>query len=326
MILTPEHSGLKRLIGFKRVTLTTHPGADADGLGSALALRAGLKQLGIATEIILPDPLYRRVAFLAEGIPIQVFGTGDSSEDWIAKSDCVVSLDTLGPGRHSPLGKWVALHGVETLAIDHHLGESESTDLLFPDVAATGEIVFGIFEAMNLEITPAVASWLYASLSSDTCSFRFVRGRAEIFDIAATLIRCGADPWAIQEGLFQSSSSDALQLFARAAARRTYLADQRVALVWFEENALSDLTLDRDDFRDMIQLLISEDTVRVAITVTSRGPSEYKLSMRGRKGVNLVPLARKFGGGGHAQACGATAFESESTILQVLNDKIDQFV
>ena len=321
-----EHPGLRRLAEAGQVTLTTHPGADADGLGSALALRAGLIQRGIRAEIVLPDPLYRRVRFLAEGVPILVFGEDSQAEEWISESDLVVSLDTLGPGRHTGLGRYLKGNPVPTLAIDHHLGKSSSDDLLFPEVTATGEIVFGIFESLELEITPQIASWLYASMSSDTCSFRFVRGRAELFETASKLIRCGADPWTIQEGLYQSSSSNALDLFARAAERRQYLVGGKVALVWFEATALSDLDLDRDDYRDLIQALISEENVRIAITVTARGEKEYKLSMRGRKGVNLVPLAQEFGGGGHAQACGATAHLTESEIRHILNDRIDQFV
>ena len=319
------HPGVGLLREARQVTLSTHWGADADGLGSALALRAGLQSLGISAKVILPNPLFDRVAFLDWNSEVLVWDQGNEASSWLSESDLVVLLDTSSLGSHELLGSAVENSDLPMMAIDHHLGESSSQSLVFPDAAATGEIVFETLRCLGAEVTPEMASWLFASISSDTCSFRFVRGRAETFRMGARLIDAGADPWKIQEGLYQSVSSDALRLFGRAEARRAFYADGRVAVVWFEPGALEDLTLDRDDHRDLIQNLIAQRNIRAAITVTERKDGPTKLSFRGRKGVNLEPMAREFGGGGHAQACGATLSIETHALKTALQEKLSNF-
>lgn len=315
-----EHPGVQRIREARRITLSTHMGADADGLGSALALRQALEHLGVEARVILPDPLFRRVAFLDWNHEIWVYGRDASASEWLETSDLVVILDTLSLGSRSTLSQALKAAKTPVIAIDHHLGTSGTEDILFSDAAATGEIVYHLTEELGVTRTPQMASWIFASISSDTCSFRFVRGRAETFRMAGTLVDEGADPWKVQEGLYQSSSRDAITLLSRAFERMERHAKGRVIVVWFDAGSLDDLHLDRDDHRDLIQILISQAGVLAALTVTGQGEEVFKLSFRGRKGVNLEPIARKFGGGGHAQACGATLHLNPETLRERLLD------
>ena len=189
-----DHPGMTRLRQAQKVTLSTHWGADADGLGSALALREGLEGLGIEARVILPNPLFRRVAFLDWNQEVLVWGEGDEGESWLADSDLVVLLDTTSLGSHEKLGSALKSASIPMMSIDHHLGETSEENLVFSDAAATGEVVFEVLGCLGVQLSPDMASWLFASVSSDTCSFRFVRGRAETFRLGAKLVDAGADP------------------------------------------------------------------------------------------------------------------------------------
>ena len=317
-----DHPGLKIICEAKQVTLSTHWGADADGLGSCLALREGLERLGIRAKVIVPNPLFRRVSFLDWNGTVEVWREDSETSEWMENSDVVVLLDTTSLGAHEKLGQAVKRSQLPIVSIDHHLGESSPLDIVAPDAAATGEMVYKILTSLDIELTPDMASWLFASISSDTCSFRFVRGRAETFRMGARLIDAGADPWKIQEGLYQSVSTDAPRLFSRATERMKLLGGGKVVLVWFESGALDGLDLDRDDHRDLIQFLISQQGVLAAVTVTERAKDDFKLSFRSRKGINVQPIAKRFGGGGHAQACGATLALSEGSLRERLEHEL----
>ena len=320
--ISRNHRGLQSICESKQVTLSTHWGADADGLGSALALRSGLATLGIRAKVIIPNPLFRRVAFLDWNQEVEVWHQESAASKWMAESDLVVLLDTTSLGTHEELGQAVERSKLPIVSIDHHLGESSELDIVAPDAAATGEMVYHILRVLDVDLTEDMASWLFASISSDTCSFRFVRGRAETFRMAATLIEAGADPWRIQEGLYQSVSTDTPKLFSRACERMKLISDGKVVLVWLEAGVLDDLSLDRDDHRDLIQFLIAQEGVQAAVTVTERDEGDFKLSFRGRKGMNLQPIAKSFGGGGHAQACGATVAIDGATLQEQLITKL----
>jgi phosphoesterase RecJ-like protein len=110
-----------------------------------------------------------------------------------------------------------------------------------------------------------------------------------------------------QRELFQSLSVDGITMLARgmAATRRSH--SDEYAWVVIDDAVVGGLELDREDFRDLVQHLIAVSSVRVAATLTPV-PSEKKirLSLRAKDGINVEPIARRLGGGGHAQACGAT--------------------
>lgn len=56
-----------------------------------------------------------------------------------------------------------------------------------------------------------------------------------------------------------------------------------------------------------------------AIMYFSRGPKIWKISMfTDKEGIDLYPLAKKLGGGGHSQACGFTATDIMKTIPQLI--------
>ena len=169
-----EHKGLQSICGAKKVTLSTHWGADADGLGSALALRKGLEFLGIEAKVILPNPLFRRVSFLDWNQEVEVWKKDSLASEWMAESDLVVLLDTTSLGSHEELGQELKRSGLPIVSIDHHLGESSPLDIVASDAAATGEMVYHILRMLDVAITPDMASWLFASICSDTCSYSFV--------------------------------------------------------------------------------------------------------------------------------------------------------
>ncbi len=325
-MLTKLHPGVQALLAADQIVLSTHMGADADGLGSALALSHALQALGKKARVVLPDPIFRRVRFLDGEGECLIYGVDAEAEHFVQNADQVVILDTLVMRGSSALVSRLEEQALPTFAIDHHLGTGRPCDILVSDAAATGEIVFHLVQELQVPVSPKMATWLFASISSDTHSFRFVRGRAETFRMAARLVEAGADPWFVQEGLYQSASPDALLLKSRVFGSAEKRCEGRAIIAWISQEMVADLTLDRDDHRELIQDLISQEGVRAAVTIMQVKDGSYKLSFRGRAGLNLEPIARSLGGGGHAQACGASTSLEEESLRHQIESQIDQML
>jgi len=61
-----------------------------------------------------------------------------------------------------------------------------------------------------------------------------------------------------------------------------------------------------DDLRDITNLLLDIEGVKVSVVFKQRKNGEFKISFRSRKPVNVNRVAMQFGGGGHENASGAT--------------------
>ena len=86
-----------------------------------------------------------------------------------------------------------------TFCIDHHCDNSINADFKYveEDCGACSEIVFKLLQAMNVHITKNIADLLYTALVTDTRCFQTSDTSSQSFEIAAELVRVGADNYNI---------------------------------------------------------------------------------------------------------------------------------
>jgi phosphoesterase RecJ-like protein len=96
---------------------------------------------------------------------------------------------------------------------------------------------------------------------------------------------------------------------ARATEACTLAHDGRLAYVVLEPAMLRGLDVDREVYREVISHLLSIEGVLVAATfkVEGSGRTTVRMSLRSKSAVEVVEIAKAYGGGGHAHACGAHA-------------------
>jgi bifunctional oligoribonuclease and PAP phosphatase NrnA len=172
-----------------RFLLTTHEGPDGDALGSLLAMHQLLGQLGKDSVMFLaakefPLPIEYRFLPLEE-----VF-----HEPPADMADRVVVFLDCGNIDRMPF-EFLRDDGVRILNIDHHHDNTRFGDVNLVDTAAssTAEIVYGLAQQLEAEITPAMASALYVGLVTDTGRFMYENTNADTHRIAAALIDAGVD-------------------------------------------------------------------------------------------------------------------------------------
>ena len=311
---------LEAIRAARRLLLVGHVKPDGDCLGAQAALSRTLTALGKEVFVLNTDPLPSALDFLGEGTRFRVFSGGD-----LPAHDACVFLDFCELDRCGALADPIRAANSRKIVIDHHLHHGEPWwDAAYVDVraAATGLLVRRIARELGVELDVHAARGVYTSLVTDTGWFKYSNTDAETFQAAAEMVAAGVEPAQLFASIYQRSSRDEPRGIARALARLEYHDRGKVALV--------DLPLAQGEEADLadsdavLDLLRSVETVEVVLFVREGRDGTCKLSARSKTARNVNELARRFQGGGHAKASGATLrmplAEAKSRLLAAARD------
>lgn len=307
--MTPERTfdaeqerALALLRASRRFLLVGHVRPDGDCLGSQGALARGLQGLGKEVVILNADPPAPAFDYLARELPYAVYSGGE-----LPAHDVVVLLDFNELARTGPMAPAIARYPSRKLVIDHHPYEGRPWwDACFVDVSAsaTGVLVWRILGALGAPVDALVARAVFTSLVTDTGWFRYSNTDRETLALAAELVAHGAEPATLFGALFQRRTAGEPHALAAVLARLDYHAGGRLAVV--DQPLGNGGAPALDDGDPVLDILRSVEGVEVVLYVRETEPGQCKVSARSKTGFDVNRLARRFGGGGHAKAAGAT--------------------
>lgn len=289
----------------QRFLVLTHVRPDGDAIGSQLGMVDLLEQLGKQSRPVIGSRLPSRYRFLDPEKRIQRFGPGNDCFQW---ADAVVIVDTGVWAQLGDCGRALKESQRPRVVIDHHLTQDDlgATQLVDTSAEACGRLIVEAFDVFGKEPSPAAATGLFVALAMDTGWFHHSSMRAETFDLAARLVRRGADPAHLYQHLYERGSLARTRLLGRMLERMQTLHEGRLA---FSEVLFSDYAATGavpEDTEDFVQYCRAIEGVEVGILFIEQADGAIKVSFRSRERVNVAEIARSFGGGGHARASGAT--------------------
>jgi phosphoesterase RecJ-like protein len=286
----------------RRFLLVGHVRPDGDCLGSQGALARGLAGLGKEVAILNADPPGATFDYLARELRYLVYSGGP-----LPTHDVVVLLDFNELSRTGPMAQALAGAPSKKLVIDHHpYAGSPWWDACFVDVsaAATGALVWRLLTALGAPLDAFAAQAAFTALVTDTGWFRYSNTDAEALSLAAELVGRGADPAALYGALFQRRPADEPRALAAVLERLEYHAGGRIAVV--DQPLGNDGAPLLDDGDPLLDLLRAVSAVEVVLYLREVEAGLCKLSARSKTAFDVNRLARRFGGGGHVKAAGAT--------------------
>jgi phosphoesterase RecJ-like protein len=304
------------------VVLSTHRHCDGDGLGAQLALFYGLRQLGKQVWILNPDVPPKKYAFLQTDRLVQVF---DGSPP--PPADLALIFDTNDRRLVEPLIGPLEHSCKQVLFVDHHPilqnGPAPSKGSVIDiSAASTGEIAFRLLQALGIQMNAEIARALYTSVVFDTQMFRYVKSDPRSHLMAAELLRYERDPEAVHQALFATYTVEKMNFLARTLASVEYFADSRVAFVAVSSSQALASGLDPEETADIIDLVMNIESIEAGALLREDAPGVFKLSLRSKGRVQVLPLAESFGGGGHPFASGAYLKGNGATFRTSLIDKM----
>jgi phosphoesterase RecJ-like protein len=296
--VAPPASLVEALKAAKKVALFTHVNPDGDGLGSQAALAEALEKLGKTVVVANHDATPEQYAFL--GLENR---RGDASG-----ADTVLSLDCPVLERLGERGRAAFEAAPVRLSIDHHVAREPFADPSWTveTCAATGELIEALVPALGVELTPRMATALYAALVNDTGCFRHSNTDAHVFLLAARLLLAGADNKDVNRRLLDEKPLRTVRLQAEVLGRLRSLAGGRAALVGVSLAQLERHGATWEDTDGLAESLRGIAGVEVGAMLREEGPQAVKLSLRSKYDFDVNRFASRWGGGGHAKAAGAT--------------------
>jgi bifunctional oligoribonuclease and PAP phosphatase NrnA len=296
-----------------RFLLVTHENPDGDALGSILALKLALDQLGKDSVMYLygdaPLPVeyaFMPLADLRRRLP----------DDW--RERVVIAVDCANESRIADpdiLGR-VPL----TVDIDHHHDNTRfgQVNLIVPDASSTGEVLRDVFSELDFELTPEIAEALYIALVTDTGRFQYTNTTPKALRLAAELVEAGADVHRIFQGVYESVQFAKLKLLARALERAQVYEGGRLVVSHLLRSDFTELNAAEAYSEGIIDYLRAVEGAEMAALIREpprRDGPRRRVSLRASNDeLDVSAIARKSDGGGHRQAAG---FSSDASVEEI---------
>jgi phosphoesterase RecJ-like protein len=281
------------------VIVLSHYNPDADAYGSSCGLALGLQSLGKTVRCLNENGLLPRYEFIPG---VRAVEAAWPAGDW----DLCITCDCGDRGRIGESFRDKVVAFPRLINIDHHASNDLFGHLNYvvDGASSTSEIIFELLTELGVEISPDMATCLFAGIAADTGSFRYSSTAARTFAVAESLVRAGAAPAKVSQALYGSDSLALVKLHADAMMRMELLAGGRISLIAVTQAMFATHGALPEDADPLVER--GRDIVGVEVAVLlKQDPELWRVSLRSKRpAVDVSAVAQAFGGGGHKMAAG----------------------
>lgn len=208
--------------------------------------------------------------------------------------------------------------GKKLIKIDHHPNEDPYGDLLWVDTNAssTSEMIYEFYLAgkeEGLVMTKEAARLIYAGVVGDTGRFLFSRTSAKTFRYASELIQYGFSITELYDNLYRTPVNVAH--LSGYVLQNFELSPSGVAAVKMPKELLNEYGVSPSEASQLVSLLGKIEGIQAWVFFIEE-EKEIRVRLRS-KGVIVNEVAKKYRGGGHPFAAGATIHSWEEAELVI---------
>ncbi len=290
-----------------KVLITSHRDPDGDSVGSQLALAHLVEARGKSYRIVNQGELPRKYVFLDPEKQIESLEALEEAGRRESDADLVFVLDCTSQSRMGKVGEMIPQQAV-VVNLDHH-GDNENfgtLNYLDPDASAVGEMIYLLFKAAHVPLTPQVSTWLFAAILTDTGRFKFSNTTPACLRACAELIQGGADPRQITNRIYFNHSLAFLKLLGAVLSNPEITLDRRVCIMTVRRETLVSLGVDTKEMEGLVNYSLFLEGVEIGLLFTEKTEARTKVNLRSQNQFDVARVARAFGGGGHRNAAGCT--------------------
>ncbi len=321
MLVTPGALGLLR--DARRVAVICHASPDSDCIGGMMAVTHALRADGRTAYPLSPDP----IPDYLQHVP----GSPDvpSAAAELPEVDLVVAVEAASLERMNPI--WsnarAQMERVPILNVDHHASNTGyGTERIFdPKAGAVCEVLYRVLRQLEWPIDETVAYCLLTGVVGDTRSFRTSSTTPDTLRVASELIALGAPLNNVSYNVNKHRIAAELPIWGEALSR----ARSEDGVLWTsitdEEVRRRGLTIEQID--GIVEFLSDTRGIAASVVFKQYADGRVRLSMRSDGSVDLTKIARRWNGGGHPQASGATLegiplAEAEKVVIQAVKEAL----
>ena len=295
---------------YNTIIIHRHTRPDGDALGSQIGLAKVLKHKYPSKNIYVVGDVSRKYSFI---------GTMDLITDDVFKDAlsiiCDVAVEAMVSDDRYKLSK-------EVFVIDHHKNDCDITPNHLCDTSrvAACEYITHLLLENGYTIPSDAATALYAGLITDSGRFMYGSNMANSFYIAAKLMEAGANAKFVYDNIYTESLAD--------REKKNYFSNKfeiknGVAYLKNTHEVFEKFPCEFNDIsRGMLSVMSGIDEIEIWLNFTYDISKNKIIGEFRSRSITIVDVAKKYGGGGHALACGATIDNWEMVDL-VINDFVE---
>ena len=296
---------------YDKIIIHRHSKPDGDALGSQIGLKHIIKANFPSKTVFAVGDMTERYSFMDDCV-------FDSISDSEYQGALAIILDLSASNLVSD-DRYKLAH--KTARIDHHLYLEKFTDLEVVDNSyeSCAGLICEFARESGLTIPPIAAKSLYTGMITDSGRFRYDSTNSRTFELASHLLKSDFSIADVYSNLY-SDDFDNIRLRAQFVLK-IKLTNKNVAYIYTTKEEMQELNKDVFSIsRGMVSTMADLKGIDIWVNFTEN-EDKVLCEIRSSK-YTVCPIAIKYGGGGHAKACGAT-LNSKSEAMSLLNDLND---
>jgi phosphoesterase RecJ-like protein len=312
------------LLNATNIVITAHKSPDGDAIGSIVALKEVLSNMGIDSKMMVPDEFPDFLKWLPSAGHVMVAENNEAlAQKTLLEADIIFVLDYNAPHRAGKIGEHIASSKAIKVMIDHHQQPEDFAKYTFSDVTScsTAQLIYEFAEAMGQEsqLSYEACQAIYLGIMTDSGSFRFKSVKPVTHRIVANLLELGLDQDEIHRAVYDNNTLSRLQLRGFAISERLEMVDElKTAIIYLTQADLKKYNAGKGDTEGLVNMALSINGVEIAFFLREQ-EKEIRISMRSTGDFSVNELSRAhFEGGGHTNAAGGISYLSmDDTILKI---------
>lgn len=300
---------------YKTIIIHRHSRPDLDAIGSQRGLALTLKANYPNKEIYMVGDMSDRYAFLGEMDIID-----DSKYENALAIITDVSVAHMVSDDRYKLAK-------EVFIIDHHKNESDITDnwICDPTKIAACELITEILLEKGLTIPKEAATAFFGGIVTDSGRFQYGETSGNTLRVSADLLDLGADKEYIYKNLYTELLSE--RQMKNWFAARFETTKNGVAYLKNGPEVFEKFNVDFFNIsRGMVGVMAGIKEIPIWCNFTVDVQNNKIVGEFRSRDVSIVHIAKKYGGGGHDMACGAsfTSWEDVDLAIKDFDDLLGE--
>ncbi len=297
--------------------ITGHISVDSDCVSSMIALYLLLKKYDKNVEMISADVKPRAVYNMPHIEKVGFYDDESTFDKTILENATLIVVDAGEMRRIGYINQYTNLCK-NVYFIDHHKNKLDNKANTLKNVtkyyideeaAATAQIIAKMFLSKN-EVTREIATLLYAGMIADTGGFIFTNTTSDTLLVASQLLRVGVDLEKIVTIIKRRYNENDIKAYKFVLNSIVVCENKKIAYMYSEDKiegvAIKDLSI------SLVETTMQVDGVEIGFIVRGENDS-FRVSLRSRCEKDILPVAVKYGGGGHLKAAGFEVSTSEYT-------------
>lgn len=303
-----EFELFEKINKYETIIIHRHSRPDLDALGSQIGLKELIKANFNNINVYVVGDISNKYSFIG-----QMDTISDDTYNNALAIICDVAVSHMVSDDRYKLAS-------EVIVIDHHKNSCDITENCLVDTScvACAEYITHLFNNNGYTIPSSAATPLYGGIVTDSGRFQFGERLDNTFLAAAILVKNGAMPKYIYDNInvetlhdreIKNYFSNQFKVINGVA----YLINEHEVFERFNIKEFNDIS------RGMLSVMAGIKEIEIWCNFTfDINKNAYIGEFRSRN-KEIVEIAKKYGGGGHPLACGAT-IDSLDTINLVLKE------